>query len=67
MIGAQCVVSGCDEPPVHQHGVDKFLRIIVCAKHNKQVRKLMDELSTEAMKQHLALKNKYLDKIENLK
>lgn len=63
----RCAVKGCDEPAKRQHGVDQFLRVLSCDKHNGQVRKLMDELSVEAVKQHLALKNKYLDKIENLK
>lgn len=67
MFGPKCAVNGCDEEPRHEHRVETFLRVISCSKHNKQVRKLIDELSMEAMKDHLALKNKYLTKIENLK
>ena len=67
MFGPKCAVNGCDEEPRHEHQLKPFIRVIACAKHNRQVRKLIDELSIEAMRQHVALKNKYLNKIENLK
>jgi len=67
MFEPKCTVDGCEEKPRHQHELKPFVKIIVCHRHNRQVRKLIDELSVEATKQHIALKNKYLDKIENLK